>query len=251
MAEKRADRRNTSWSESELRIAIDAYLYMLQLQVAGIRFSVVEQERLLFSGPLSNRNDASIRYRMRNVSCIMEERGDGVLKAYSPAPQVGKNVKARLHAILDERADTLDTIRRFGGERRSDPARLNEVLISLERLKGMVSELSAAPTSAPGIGHNNPPEAIDIRREELSEVSRAITDIEEAISGDNPDLKRISVRSDVLVRFGLKCALWAGERMTDFAKAGAIAAGTGAGLSLSGIGGQIVETLQNVFSYLH
>jgi len=241
---------NSPWSEGELRVAVDAYLYMLQLQAAGIPFSEVEQERLLISGPLSKRNEASIRYRMRNISFLMEERRDGILKAYSPAPQVGKNVKTRLHAILDERAGTLGIIRGLSGERRSDPVPLNEVLSSLERLKEVVSVLATQTQIAPGIGHNNPPEAIEIGQADLSEVRRAISDIEDGLSLEEPDARHIVARSKVLVRFGLRCALWAGARMNDFAKAGAVAAGTGVGLSLSGAIGQIVETLQKIFVFL-
>ena len=55
------------WSDSELRTSIDAYLYMLQLETAAVPFSVVEQERLLISGPLSARNEVSVRYRLRNM----------------------------------------------------------------------------------------------------------------------------------------------------------------------------------------
>lgn len=250
MAAKREKSTSTPWSDPELRIAIDAYLYMLQLQMAGVPFSEVEQERLLSSGPLSNRNDASIRYRMRNVSSVMEERGEAILRGYSPAQQVGMNVKARIHDLLDVRKDTLSTIRGFAGSRQSDPVQLNEVLTSLERLRDMVSALSADQPVEPGIGHNNPPEAIEISSGDLSEVSRAINDIELAVSGENSDAEHILARSRILVAFGLKCALWTGERITDFAKAGAVAAGTGAGLSLSWVGRQIMETLQNIVSYL-
>ncbi len=187
---------------------------------------------------------------MRNVSHVMGERGEATLRAYSPAPQVGKNVKTRIQTILDERRDTLNSIRSLAAERRGDPVQLKEVLASLERLKDVVSALSAEQLSSPGIGHNNPPEAIDIGRSDLSEVTQAISDIQDAVSVENPDLERISTRSNILIAFGLKCALWVGERITDFAKAGAIAAGTGAGLSLSGVGAQIIETLRNVFHYL-
>lgn len=223
---------------------------MLQLQAAGVPFTEVEQERLLSSGPLSTRNDASIRYRMRNISHVMEERGWPILRAYSPAPQVGRNVKARIHVILNERSDTLDAVRALAGNSRGASVQLDDVLNSLKRLKSMISALSPEQASAPGIGHNDPPEAIGFVRSDFAEVTRAISDIEEAFSQEGPDQERVSTRLHTLMAFGLKCALWAGERVTDFAKAGAVAAGTGAGLSLSGIGGQVIEALQNIFGYL-
>ncbi|SNR35112.1 hypothetical protein [Puniceibacterium sediminis] len=251
MAEQEDNRSaNAPWSESELRTSIDAYLYLLQLEASGVPFSVIEQEKLLASGPLSNRNEASVRYRLRNISQIMQERGEATLKAYSAAPQVGKNVKARIHGLLDERQSTLRAIGQMGGNRGAEVVGLEDVLTGLSQLKEMISSLAPEPRPVAGIGHNNPPENIVLGADDFSEAVRAISRIESAVSGDAPDIDTVERSSNILVTLGMKSALWAGQRLTDFAKAGAVAAGTGAGLSLYGLGGQIVETLHRVFTYL-
>lgn len=251
MAEQKDNRSaNVPWSESELRTSIDAYLYMLQLEASGVPFSVAEQEKLLASGPLSNRNEASVRYRLRNISQVMQERGEATLKAYSAAPQVGKNVKARLHGLLDERQVTLRAIGQMDGNRGAEVVGLDDVLTGLSQLREMISSLAPEPRPVAGIGHNNPPENIVIGADDFSEAVRAISSIESAVSGDAPEMDTVERSSNILVTLGMKSALWAGQRLTDFAKAGAVAAGTGAGLSLSGLGGQIVETLHRVFAYL-
>jgi hypothetical protein len=95
--------RNEIWSIDELRAAVDAYLYMLRLEASSIPFSSTAYSRFLLTGPLRDRNEASIRYRMRNISQVMEERGAPVLRSFSPAPQVGKNVKKTINQLLDER----------------------------------------------------------------------------------------------------------------------------------------------------
>lgn len=238
------------WSESELRTSIDAYLYMLQLEASGVQFSVREQEKLLASGPLSSRNEASVRYRLRNISQVMRERGEGTLKAYSSAPQVGKNVKDRIHGLLDERQGTLRSIGQMVGNRGAEVFELDDVLTGLSQLKEMISSLAPDPRPVAGIGHNNPPENIVIGADDFSEAVQAISRIEGAVSADSPDIDTVERSSNILVTLGMKSALWAGQRITDFSKAGAVAAGTGAGLSLYGLGGQIVETLHRVFAYL-
>lgn len=223
---------------------------MLQLEVAGVPYSETEQEKLLISGPLSNRNDASVRYRLRNISHVMQERGEATLKAYSAAPQVGKNVKARIHNLLDERQSTLRAIRQMVSSRGAEAVRLDDVLTGLHQLKEMISSLAQEPRAIAGIGHNNPPEEIIIGAEDFSDAVQAISRIEVAVSSDAADIDMVERSSSILAGLGMKSMLWMGQRFTDFAKAGAIAAGTSAGLSLSDLGGQIVETLHRVFAFL-
>lgn len=223
---------------------------MLQLEASGVPFSVTEQEKLLASGPLSNRTEASVRYRLRNISQVMQERGVATLKAYSTAPQVGKNVKARIHGLLDERQGTLRAIGQMGSNRGAEVVGLDDVLTGLSQLKEIISSLAFELRPVAGIGHNNPPENIVIGADDFSEAVRAISRIESAVTGDALDIGTVERSSNILATLGMKSALWAGQRLTDFAKAGAIAAGTGAGLSLSGFSGQIVETLHRVFAYL-
>jgi hypothetical protein len=238
------------WSDSELRTSVDAYLYMLQLEVAAVPFSVTEQEKLLSSGPLSDRNDASVRYRLRNISYVMRERGEMTLTAYSSAPQVGKNVKARIHRLLDERENTLRSIRQAGSNGDAEAVELDEVLAGLNQLREMISSLVPETRAVAGIGHNNPPGENPIGASDFSEAIQAIYRIENAVSSGGPDLGVVESGSNVLARLGMKLALWAGQRVTDFVKTGAVAAGTGAGLSLSGLGGKIIETLHQVFANL-
>lgn len=251
MAEQKKNRSaNVPWSESELQISIDAYLYMLQLEASGVPFSAAEQEKLLASGPLSNRNEASVRYRLRNISQVMQERGEATLKAYSAAPQVGKNVKARIHGLLDERQDTLRAIRQMGSNRGAEVVGLDDVLTGLSQLKEMISSLAPELRPLAGIGHNNPPEHIVVGADEFSEAVRAISRIESAVSGDAAEVGMVEHNANILIRIGMKSALWVGQRLTDFAKAGAIAAGTSMGLTLSGLGAKVVETLHHVFTFL-
>ena len=253
MAKWRTNKKSSSnvlWSDTELQISVDAYLFMLQLEVAAVPFSATKQEKLLSSGPLSSRSAASVRYRLRNISYVLQERGVGSLKAYSSAPQVGKNVESRIQALLDKREGTLRSIRQMRSTSDTGSVDLGEVLTELNQLKDMISSIAQEPQVVAGIGHNNPPDDIDIESEELSDAVDAISCIEDSISRDVPNINIVESCANFLVKLGMKSAIWIGRRFTEFATAGAIAAGTGVGLSLFDLGRPIVETLQKVFAYV-
>lgn len=232
------------WSDGELKAALDAYLYMLQLELSSIPFSATEYSEALLCGLLHKRNEASIRYRMRNISHVVSERGLPTLSAFSSAPQVGRNVIRRINELLDARADTIHAIRQLGSRNASDVG-LPDVLRSLLELKNRISALEVGfPV---GIGHNNPPDSIDFSGEEVTDVATAIDSIGKEIADGQPDPKVVRTLSQQVSAFGLKVWVWSGQRLTDFAKAGAVAAGTGFGLSISGLGEQIVNTLRSLF----
>lgn len=235
------------WSDTELAAAVDAYLYMQQLDACSIPFSATEHSAVLLDGPLHLRNEASIRYRMRNISQVLIERGEQTLAAFSPAPQVGRNVKKRLNAILDARDATLRSI----SELKSQSFAAATAAQVLERLKNLQEKLQGIePTETAGIGHNNPPGSFDISGSDMQLVSSAVQRIENEVASANPHQALIRLSSATLSKFGLRVATWIGERITDFAKAGAVAAGTGTGLAMSGVGREIVETLGTLFGWL-
>ena len=95
------------WSEEELIAAVDAYLDMLRSQSLGQPFSKAEYRRRLMEGPLSARNDASIEFRMQNISAAMSELCLPTVKGYLPARHVGNNVKDKIKKLI-ERAGVID-----------------------------------------------------------------------------------------------------------------------------------------------
>lgn len=235
------------WSDDELRASVDAYLYMLRLEISSIPYSSAEYSKFLRTGPLRYRNEASIRYRMRNISQVMEERGAPILRSFSPAPQVGRNIKKKINELLDERQisrpveDKL-TVR---SENRTE---LSDILASLDELKSMLGDLE--PPHTAGFGHNNPPGAFAITPEDIQDAREAITVLKRELPKAPGDRQSISEWTDRLGRFGLKLAIWTGQRITDFAKAGAVAAGTGFGVWLTGLGDHIIEVLRLIAEFV-
>lgn len=163
-------RENIIWSDDELRASVDAYLYMLQLEISLVPFSSTEYSKLLRAGPLRNRNEASIRYRLRNISHVMEERGAPMLRSFSPAPQVGRNVKKKINELLDERQMPQKMTQEAVAPNEA-PATLAEVMASLDELQKKLADFE--PHHLAGFGHNNPPGMFAITPEDISEARKA------------------------------------------------------------------------------
>ena len=238
-------KRSPLWSDDELKAALDAYLYMLQMELSFIPFSATQQSDTLISGPLNGRNSASIRYRMRNISAVIASNNLPTLSAFSPAERVGRNVRAKLESLLAARKETLATIRSLQTDA-GQSATKEAVVRALEELKGQLSKLEAARPV--GIGHNKPPGELELSSEEVRSASGAIEAIVSEVSSETSERENVIKLSKVLSSLGLKASVWAGQRITDFVRASAIAAGSGFGLHLSGLGEQILSTLRLVFN---
>lgn len=247
-----ADRRNRQnfWSNAELKAAVDAYLYMLQLEQHRIPFSISEQSEMLRSGPLNRRNEASIRYRMRNISFVMEEMRLPILEAYSAAPQVGKNVATKIKLHLEARGEVLDRIRKTHsqfGQLLGKP-KVDDVLVGLEEIRGKITKLEAL--GAAGIGHNKPPDDMNLAADEVEEVIEAIDDLKARVNSAKADDAQVGNLAKKIASFGMKVFVWSGQRVTDFMKSAAITAGGGFGIWLSGLGEAIVATLRETLRLL-
>lgn len=92
----------TDWSDHELRSAVHAYLAMLDLQERNEPYSKAEVRRGLREGPLNARSEASIEYRMRNISAVLKRHGRATLQGYVAADNVGEAVAERIWALVRE-----------------------------------------------------------------------------------------------------------------------------------------------------
>lgn len=179
----------TNWSDDELAASVEAYIYLLRLQTASLPVPKGAERDLLRTGSLNTRNEASVRYRLRNISAVVEELGGPVLLAYSPASQVGRNVRERLRSMLLAHPGFLQ-LRKSAGEHTEnsgvptgDPR--SEALARLAALRLHVGDLEREII---GVGHNNPPETLtpggparrdfDLAREDIDALEEEVRKIE-------------------------------------------------------------------------
>jgi hypothetical protein len=212
---------NTFWTDAELVSAVDAYVFMLHAECAGIRYPKDIGPELLLSDILDSRNYVSLRYRMRNISAVVSEMGGPILAAYSPAEQVGTNVRARLRAILASH----DQFKVIQGEAKTSTAataaaKPTDVRVeALERLDQLRAQLAELERELIGIGHNRPPEPLSMDGPGRADFERARQDVqalENQVKSDVPNLEVAELHANRLFEFGLKVALWVGERATKF-----------------------------------
>ena len=91
---------NTPWTDDELRQSVGVYVLLLRLQLRGSEERSEPVAQALLLDPLALRNDAAIRYRMRNISAVVKDLGGPVLTDFSPAESVGKLIRPRIRAML-------------------------------------------------------------------------------------------------------------------------------------------------------
>jgi hypothetical protein len=215
---------NKHWSDAELSVAVETYIYLLRLERNGIVYSERELNAFLSRDSLKNRNEASIRYRLRNLSAVFRAHGWPTLRRYSPAERVGSGVRERIEEILEARrsanADLLRPQRGPRSERAHASAgklkgdaisRLNELRLALQELR-----------RSPNIGHNKPPEPIDESfppAEEGENAEALVRELANEIGKSKPSAKKIERNQQRLMEFGLKTASWVGARATKFSDA--------------------------------
>jgi hypothetical protein len=235
------------WTDAELQVSVEAYLDLLRLERSGVTCSEHVLTEFLKSGPLQHRNGASIRYRMRNISSVMRDRGWPTLSGYSPAPQVGSGVKARILAILDSSVSTAliapppDTV---------EPVRED----ALKKLGTLGEALADLEDEFAGIGHNRPPEAIDDNSLNIAEIIDARDDVRsvrEELEKTAPDTPRVDSIANRLIKFGLKLAGWAGERLTKFTDAALVTLAPVVVVKVTNVLPLIADAIAAVTKFLH
>ena len=90
------------WTDSELKEAVKAYLWMLDCEKKGEPYSKSAVNKSLREGVLSKRTHGSVVYRMENISATLAELCLPWIEGYKPHGNVGKRVKKRIVKVLDE-----------------------------------------------------------------------------------------------------------------------------------------------------
>jgi hypothetical protein len=184
---------------------------MLQAERAGLTYPKDTGTKLLLSGPLNIRNDVSLRYRMRNISAVIREMGGPMLAAYSPAEQVGTNVRMRLRAILAGHSHFRAMLEETGTSAfTSSSVSTDSRIEALDRLGRLRQQISELERELIGIGHNRPPEPLSTDGPSYVDFEQARQDIqalENEVKTLTPNPELTKEHASRLFEFGLKVAL--------------------------------------------
>jgi 5-methylcytosine-specific restriction protein A len=90
-----------NWTDAELEVAAQNYLWMLQQQLQGKPFTKADVNRQVQEA--TGRGKGSVEYRMQNISAVMHQIGQPCVNGYLPADNVGEGVKARIRTALEKK----------------------------------------------------------------------------------------------------------------------------------------------------
>lgn len=222
MATRNSERRNITWTDDELFRSVETYILLLrfQLQGAGTRWEPLAQA--LLNQSLTRRNNAAIRYRMRNISAVVQELGGPILADFSPAESVGAIVRQKIRTMLIDNTDFSHILNPVGIQ---EPNAVSKARAALRILRNQIEELKA---ELEWRGHNGPPDQCEVSSEldQLRETLGDIKVIDAELAQPNPDAKIVKTRTDKLLVFANKLGEWLGARATKFVDATLVAAGT-------------------------
>ncbi len=222
MATRNSERRNITWTDDELFRSVETYILLLrfQLQGAGTRWEPLAQA--LLNQSLTRRNNAAIRYRMRNISAVVQELGGPILADFSPAESVGAIVRPKIRTMLLDNPDFSHILNPVG-IRESNT--VSKARAALRILRNQIEELEG---ELEWRGHNGPPDQCEVSSEldQLRETLDDIKVIDSELAQPNPDTKIVKTRTDKLLVFANKLGEWLGARATKFVDATLVAAGT-------------------------
>jgi len=222
MAIGNTERGNTLWTNDELRGSVETYILLLRFQVQGADTRWEPLAQALLRQSLARRNNAAIRYRMRNISAVVQELGGPVLADFSPAESVGARVRPKIRAMLLENAEFSRILNSGNG------LELNTAADARSALRILRSHIEQLERELAWRGHNGPPGQGDANAEldQLRETIEDIDVIDAELKQPNPDTQIVKSRTAKLLKFVSKLGEWLGARTTKFADATLWAAGT-------------------------
>lgn len=222
MANRTSERGNTPWTDDELRQSVETYILLLRFQLQGADTRSESLAQALLGQRLAQRNNAAIRYRMRNISAVVREIGGPVLNDFSPAESVGAVVRPKIKAMLLENAEFSRILNPDNGRH---PEAVSDARAALRILRTHIEELECELAWR---GHNGPPghERSELELDQLRETIDDINVIDAELGQSNPDAQIVRSRTNKLLIFVSKLGEWLGARATKFADATLAAAGT-------------------------
>tara|TARA_R110002020_G_scaffold114338_7_gene262950 strand:+ start:1235 stop:1918 length:684 start_codon:yes stop_codon:yes gene_type:complete len=221
---------------------VEVYVLLLRLQLQGADDRSEPLAQALLSGALAQRNDAAIRYRMRNISAVAKELGAPILNDFSPAESVGRLIRPKIREMLLGDVAFARVLEPNGGG--EDDATSN-ARAALRILRGHIEDLERELAWR---GHNGPPDQEDhnAESEQLRDALDDIGAIERELEKPSPDKELVRSRSAKLLSLAATFGKWLGTRTTKFVDAALVAAAPVAVAKVTGLLPALVDALEAV-----
>jgi 5-methylcytosine-specific restriction protein A len=89
------------WTRDELRACVVAYRLLLEAQQAGVAENKAKLRRAVVAKAMPTRSEGSYEFRMQNISAVLDDLGEEIVRGYLPRRNVG-SVKAVIVELINE-----------------------------------------------------------------------------------------------------------------------------------------------------
>jgi hypothetical protein len=93
------ERRGKPWTEREIRVIVDAYAEMLELEAVGVPYSKAERNRAVRE-LLPARSRGSIERKHQNISACLDALGIPWIRGYKPLPNAQEGLRQTVRERL-------------------------------------------------------------------------------------------------------------------------------------------------------
>lgn len=90
-----------TWTDAELKACVEAYMDMLADERAGRPINKAAVRRSLIAGALAERGEASVEFRMQNISAVLQGMKRPWIVGYKPAANVGPTNRDRIASFIE------------------------------------------------------------------------------------------------------------------------------------------------------
>ena len=230
------------WSDEELRRSVEVYVLLLRFQEQGSSERFEPLAQALLADSLSHRNEAAIRYRLRNISAVAQELGGPILDAFSPAESVGRLVRPRIKAMLVEDPGFA---RLNSPSSKGEPSDTAAARDALRILRTRIEELEREIAWR---GHNGPPDqgGTEEGRENLQLALTGIGTIEGELEKSAPDAEVVRNQLGKLLGLLSTFGKWLGARTTKFVDATLLALAPIVATKVTGVLPALIDAVEAV-----
>lgn len=236
------------WTHEEVRSAVNTYFYIMLLDQVGALSDLDSLIEYVSTEILHGRDSYSVFTYYRYVTRVLRSKQLPFLKSISSIRRPRRRMMEAVTAQIDNLAASFLEVINSLEQTPAKPPSVEAIRRSLDALGQHLATLDS--TAQVHRNHNQPPEAIDDAFPFLAESQALILKIKSDLEQVPQNKKALIFDIETLTRLGMKLAIWIGDRVTDFGKAAAVAAGTATGTAIAvwatGLAPQLLQTIKAI-----
>jgi hypothetical protein len=234
------------WSAEEIRSVANTYFYLVLLNQVGALRDLDGLIEYISTETLHGRDNYSVLTYYRYITRVLRSKQLPFLEAIPSIRRPRRKIIEAVTAQIDQLSASFLEVFQNVQQTSGNPPSIEALRRNLDALGQHLTTLDS--TAKVHRNHNRPPEVIEDALPFFAESQALILKIKRDL--ENVPQNRSALIFDIhtLTRLGMKLAIWIGDRVTDFGKAAAVAAGTAMGAAIAvwatGLAPQLLQTIK-------